>query len=72
MALLLIALAVVSCGKTVDNGADSTEADATEAPTTEAPTTEAPKAEGGCGGMIASAAVLVTLLGAAVVFKKKD
>ena len=47
----------------------------TEAPApqqTEAPTTEAPKAEGGCGGMIASAAVLVALLGAAVVLKKKD
>ena len=40
MALLLLALAVVSCGKTdasVDNDTDSTEADVTEAPTTEAP-----------------------------------
>lgn len=53
----------------------ATEAPETQAPApaqTEAPTTEAPKAEGGCGGMIAGAAVLVTLLGAAVVFKKKD
>ena len=53
----------------------ATEAPETQAPApaqTEAPATEAPKTEGGCGGMIAGAAVLVTLLGAAVVFKKKD
>lgn len=52
---------------------------ATEAPETQAPATEAPNVEvdyvdekSGCGGMIAGATVLVTLLGAAVVFKKKD
>lgn len=44
----------------------------TDASATNAPTTEAPKAEDGCGGMISGAAVLVALLGAAVVFKKKD
>jgi hypothetical protein len=52
---------------------------ATEAPETQAPATEAPNVEvdyvdekSGCGGMIASAAVIVAILGAAVVFKKKD
>ena len=39
---------------------------------TEALTTESPSAEGGCGTMIAGAAIVVALLGAAVVFKKKD
>ncbi len=53
----------------------ATEAPETQAPApaeTDAPETDAPKAEGGCGGMIAGAVVLVTLLGTAVVFKKKD
>lgn len=53
----------------------ATEAPETQAPApaeTDAPTTEAPKSEGGCGGMISGAVVLVALLGAAVVFKKKD
>lgn len=48
----------------------------TEAPApqqTEAPAqTEAPEQTGGCGSMIAGAAAVVALLGAAVVFKKKD
>ncbi len=43
-------------------------APATEAP---APATEAPK-EGGCGGMIAGSAVVLALLGAAFVFKKRN
>lgn len=53
----------------------ATEAPETQAPApaeTDAPTTEAPKSEGGCGGMVSGAVVLVALLGAAVVFKKKD
>ena len=47
---------------------------ATEAPAqTEAPeVTEAPAAKGGCGSMIAGSALIVALLGAAIVFKKKD
>ena len=52
--------------------APATEAPATDAPATEAPATEAPKAEGGCGGMIAGGVAVIALLGAAVVFKKKD
>ena len=38
----------------------------------EAPATEEPKDEGGCGTMIAGGFFVVALLGAAVVFKKKD
>lgn len=33
---------------------------------------DSPNAEGGCGTMIAGAAIVVALLGAAIVFKKKD
>ncbi len=53
----------------------ATEAPAqTEAPQqTEAPAqTEAPEAKGGCGSMIAGSVAVVVLLGAAIVFKKKD
>jgi len=39
---------------------------------TEPLSTESPNAEGGCGTMIAGAAIVVALLGAAIVFKKKD
>lgn len=39
---------------------------------TEPLATESPSAEGGCGTMIAGAAIVVALLGAAIVFKKKD
>ena len=60
-----------------------TEAPETEAPAvdpaTEAPAqtkapevTEAPAAKSGCGSMIAGSALIVALLGAAIVFKKKD
>lgn len=65
--------------------APETEAPETEAPTTEAPETEAPAAteapevteapaveKSGCGSMISGAAVIVALLGTAIVFKKKD
>ena len=60
--------------------APETEAPATEAPETEAPTateapevTEAPAVEkSGCSAMISGAAVIVALLGTAIVFKKKD
>ena len=47
----------------------------TEAPApaeTKAPETEAPAAKGGCGSMIAGSAMIIALLGAAIVFKKKD
>ena len=44
----------------------------TEAPETNAPeTTEAPKTQGGCGSVIAGGAVIVALLGCAVVFGKR-
>ena len=65
--------------------APETEAPETEAPATEAPETEAPAAteapevteapaveKSGCGSMISGAAVIVALLGTAIVFKKKD
>ena len=39
---------------------------------TEPLATESPNAEGGCGTMIAGAAIVDALLGAAIVFKKKD
>ncbi|MBR4034796.1 MAG: hypothetical protein IKJ04_08300, partial [Clostridia bacterium] len=39
---------------------------------TEPLATESPNAEGGCGTMIAGAAIVVALLGSAIVFKKKD
>ncbi len=52
--------------------APETAAPETQAPETKAPAqTEAPKAEGGCGGMVASGAVIIALMGAAVVFKNK-
>ena len=48
--------------------APETQAPETKAPETKAPETEAPKAEGGCGGMISVGAVIIALLGTAVVF----
>ena len=47
---------------------ETTAAPETQAPETKAPETEAPKAEGGCGGMISVGAVIIALLGTAVVF----
>ncbi len=45
---------------------------ATNAPeATKAPETEAPKSEGGCGSAIASGVAIVSLLGSAIVFKKR-
>ena len=65
--------------------APETEAPETEAPATEAPETEAPAAteapevteapaveKSGCGSMISGAAVIIALIGTAIVFKKKD
>lgn len=47
----------------------------TEAPKTEAPATEAPVEEGGCGGIIGGAVVVVAAvaaIGAGIAFKKKE
>lgn len=51
--------------------------EATDAPTaapeqTPAPGTEAPAEEKGCGGFVAGAAMIVAILGTAIVFKKRD
>ena len=60
--------------ETTEAPAETTEAPAetTKAPeATKAPETEAPKAEGGCGSSIACGAVIVAILGTAIVFKKR-
>ncbi len=47
-------------------------AETTKAPETKAPETEAPKPQGGCGSAIAGGAVIVAILGTAIVFKKRS
>lgn len=46
--------------------------DATQAPTTNAPTTDKAEEQKGCGGFVAGSVAIITILGTALIVKKRD